>query len=72
MTLYADSTLKVIRSRKNADKEFDAFHMDASIENWDADLFFRLSMNKEVANALDQEHARILNQSLKTTIDLFN
>lgn len=71
MALYTNSTLDVIRSRKDASKEFNSFFANASIEDWDSSLFLRLSLNKEVANTIDLEQAKLVHQSLKTTLDSF-
>lgn len=71
MALYTNSTLDVIRSRKDASKEFNSFFTNASIEDWDSSLFLRLSLNKEVANTIDLEQAKLVHQSLKTTLDSF-
>lgn len=71
MDFYSTFTSEVTRIRKNADKEFNSFFSEASPDNWDAELFFRLALNKEMANSFDQDHAKLVNQSLKTTIDFF-
>lgn len=71
MEFYKSFTSEVIRNRKNADKDFDAFFKEASVDNWDDEEFFRLSLNKELTNMFDQEHAKTIQQSLKTTIDFF-
>lgn len=72
MDFYNTFTSEVIRNRKNADREFTSFFREASPDNWDGELFFKLALNKEMANSLDQDHAKIVNQSLRTTIDFFN
>ena len=72
MEFYNAFTSEVIRNRRNADKEFKDYFIETSPENWDAAHFFKLALNKEMANTFDQDHAKIVNQSLKTTIDHFN
>jgi hypothetical protein len=72
MDFYKAFTSEVIRNRKKADNEFTSFYREATPDNWDSELFFKLTLNHEMANSLDQDHAKIVNQSLKTTIDHFN
>lgn len=71
MDFYKAFTSEVIKNRKQADNDFDTFFREASPDNWNDEEFFRLSMNKELANMFDQEHAKTVQQSLKTTIDFF-
>lgn len=71
MEFYKSFASEVMRNRKKADSEFNNFFMEASPDNLNDEEFFRLSVNKELTNMFDQEHAKTVQQSLKTTIDFF-